>query len=356
MKNFILTVTILCGFTLNSSIIFADESHSSDKSKWNPGRPDSHAPIGVMGEHTHGANEYMLSYRFMSMEMNGHRQGSHSLSSADVFGLDYDIAALDMSMDMHMFGFMYAPSDELTFMGMFNFVENSMNMLHKPSEMNMGDNMGMDMQHHGDKMNHRSSGIGDISIGSLYKFYDEKNQRAHLNISVVLPTAGVEESEHGMLLPYGMQLGSGTWDLRPGITWLGQLGSFSYGAQVMATIRLEDENDAGYALGDCLDTTAWLAQQLTNGLSASVRLSYTKSDPIEGHFHNAHNHNSPTFLKANYGRDFVEGGIGLNWQFKKGAFKGHRLAIEGIFPLDQDPNGVGMDHDYTVIAGWQFAF
>ena len=358
MKNFILTVTILCGFTLNSSIIFADESHSSDKSKWNPGRPDSHAPIGVMGEHTHGANEYMLSYRFMSMEMNGHRQGSHSLSSADVFGLDYDIAALDMSMDMHMFGFMYAPSDELTFMGMFNFVENSMNMLHKPSEMNMGDNMGMgmDMQHHGDKMNHRSSGIGDISIGGLYKFYDEKNQRAHLNLSVVLPTAGVEESEHGMLLPYGMQLGSGTWDLRPGITWLGQSGSFSYGAQVMATIRLEDENDAGYALGDRLDSTAWLAQQLTNGLSASVRLSYTKSDPIEGHFHNAHNHNSPTFLKANYGGDFVEGGIGLNWQFKKGAFKGHRLAIEGIFPLDQDPNGVGMDHDYTVIAGWQFAF
>ena len=356
MKNFILTVTILCGFTLNSSIIFADESHSSDKSKWNPGRPDSHAPIGVMGEHTHGTNEYMLSYRFMSMEMNGHRQGSHSLSSADVFGLDYDIAALDMSMDMHMFGFMYAPSDELTFMGMFNFVENSMNMLHKPSEMNMGDNMGMGMQHHGDKMNHRSSGIGDISIGGLYKFYDEKNQRAHLNLSVVLPTAEVKESEYGMLLPYGMQLGSGTWDLRPGITWLGQSGSFSYGAQVLATIRLENENDAGYALGDRLDTTAWLAQQLTNGLSASVRLSYTKSDPIEGHFHNVHNHNSPTFFKTNYGGDSVEGGIGLNWQFKKGAFKGHRLAIEGIFPLDQDPNGIGMDRDYTVIAGWQFAF
>ena len=52
----------------------------------------------------------------------------------------------------------------------------------------------------------------------------------------------------------------------------------------------------------------------------------------------------------------MEGGIGLNWQFKKGAFKGHRLAIEGIFPLDQDPNGIGMDRDYTVIAGWQFAF
>lgn len=360
MKNLILTVTTLCGLTLNSSITFADESHSSDKSKWNPGRPDSHAPIGVMGDHTHGANEYMLSYRFMSMEMNGQRQGSRSLTSADVFGLGYDIAALDMSMDMHMFGFMYAPSDELTFMGMVNFVENSMTMLHKPDQMDMGGgiDMGgdMDMHNHGGKMSHSSSGIGDISIGGLYKFYDEKNQRVHLNLSVVLPSAGVEESEHGMLLPYGMQLGSGTWDLKPGITWLGQSGLFSYGAQFMATIRLEDENEAGYALGDRLDTTAWLARELMDGLSASVRLSYTKSDPIEGHFQNAHNHNSPTFLQTNYGGEFLEGGIGLNWQFKKGALKGHRFAIEGIFSIDQDTNGVGMDRDYTVVTGWQFAF
>ncbi|MEL7333685.1 MAG: hypothetical protein AAFN12_15670 [Cyanobacteria bacterium J06560_2] len=32
---------------------------------WSPSRPDSHAPIGVMGDHTHEKGEFMLSYRYM---------------------------------------------------------------------------------------------------------------------------------------------------------------------------------------------------------------------------------------------------------------------------------------------------
>ena len=30
------------------------------------GRPDSHAPIGVMGDHMHKEGEYMISYRYMN--------------------------------------------------------------------------------------------------------------------------------------------------------------------------------------------------------------------------------------------------------------------------------------------------
>lgn len=354
MKYFIQTTAILCGMSISSPYLCGEHSHTSDPSEWDPGRVDSHAPLGVMGDHTHGADEFMVSYRFMSMEMDGHRQGNNSLSSAQVFDLGYDIAALDMSMDMHMFGFMYAPSNKLTLMGMINFIEKDMNLIQKPS----GDGMGMG-DHHGSlgsSFSHSSSGIGDISISGLYKVYDTKRQRVHLNLNLVLPTAGVEEHEHGMLLPYGMQLGSGTWDLKSGLTWLGQAGSFSYGAQAMSTIRLEDENDAGYALGGHFEVTAWATRQLTNSLSTSVRLSYTDSDPINGHFENAHSHSAPPFIQANYGGEFLEGGIGLNWQFKNGPLKGHRFAVEGIFPLSQDLNGIGMERDYSVVAGWQFAF
>ena len=31
--------------------------------------PDSHAPISVMGDHTHKKNEVMFSYRFMKMQL-----------------------------------------------------------------------------------------------------------------------------------------------------------------------------------------------------------------------------------------------------------------------------------------------
>ena len=44
-------------------------------------RPDAHAPIGVMGDHTHDKGEWMLSYRYMYMNMTGNRVGTDSVSA-----------------------------------------------------------------------------------------------------------------------------------------------------------------------------------------------------------------------------------------------------------------------------------
>ena len=35
---------------------------------------DSHGPISIMGDHTHKKNDFMFSYRFMSMQMNNIKQ------------------------------------------------------------------------------------------------------------------------------------------------------------------------------------------------------------------------------------------------------------------------------------------
>lgn len=42
--------------------------------------PDAHAPIGIMGDHLHGAGEFMVSYRFMQTNMEDNLQGSDSIS------------------------------------------------------------------------------------------------------------------------------------------------------------------------------------------------------------------------------------------------------------------------------------
>ena len=52
----------------------------------------------------------------------------------------------------------------------------------------------------------------------------------------------------------------------------------------------------------------------------------------------------------------LEAGLGLNFLVPKGPLKGHRLAIEGLAPLHQDLNGVGMDREYALVVGWQKAF
>ena len=56
---------------------------------------------------------------------------------------------------------------------------------------------------------------------------------------------------------YGMQLGSGTWDFLPSLTYTGACRRVSFGAQASGTVRLEHENDSGYALGDVFQASAW---------------------------------------------------------------------------------------------------
>ena len=46
-------------------------------------RPDSHAPIGVMGDHAHKTGEWMLSYRFMAMDMRELQSGTTALETVD---------------------------------------------------------------------------------------------------------------------------------------------------------------------------------------------------------------------------------------------------------------------------------
>ena len=90
-------------------------------------RPDSHAPIGVMGEHGHKAGEMMLAYRFMAMEMRGLQSGTDAVEIADVLK-DFMMAPTAMDMRMHMFGVIFAPHDKITLMGMTSYQQRHMEM------------------------------------------------------------------------------------------------------------------------------------------------------------------------------------------------------------------------------------
>ena len=79
-------------------------------------RPDSHAPIGVMGEHGHKVGEMMLAYRFMTMDMRGLQSGTDAVETVDVLK-DFMMAPTAMNMKVHLFGVMFAPHDKVTLIG-----------------------------------------------------------------------------------------------------------------------------------------------------------------------------------------------------------------------------------------------
>ena len=242
--------------------------------QWNASRADSHAPIGVMADHRHEAGEVMLSYRYMTMTMEGSRIGTDPIANADIVspGGGFMVTPTRMPMKMHMFGAMFAPSDRITFMAMLPFASSSMDHITRA----------------GGSFTTESSGLGDVRVGAMIGLADWANQSLHLNAMVGLPTGSIEEMDvlpisQGMevQLPYPMQIGSGTFDLHPGLTWLGQAGDWSWGAQGNAVLRT-GMNDRDWALGDQVQGTAWWARRLARNVSAGVRLVATRTGNIGG--------------------------------------------------------------------------
>jgi hypothetical protein len=135
---------ILGAILLCSNIVIAQEN------QWTSARPDGHAPVSVMGDHYHKKGEFMFSYRFMPMWMNGNLQSTDNISNEDIYQ-SFMVAPQKMNMNMHMLGLMYAPTDRVTLMVMGNYISNSMDLR---------TGMGVDFTT-------ESGGLGDITVSSL---------------------------------------------------------------------------------------------------------------------------------------------------------------------------------------------
>lgn len=197
-----------------------------------------------MGDHTHGGGEFMISYRFVHMAMASSRDGSTVLSDGDIVdpagAYRFLVTPTEMPMQMHMLGLMYAPTNSLTLMAMVPAVSSSMDHITRAGGM----------------FTTESSGLRDVSLTALYRFATPNHQRVHANLGVSFPTGSITEmgvtpmsSPDETQLPYPMQTGSGTFDIKPGLTYLGQSDAWSWGGQASTTVRL-GENDQMYRLGN----------------------------------------------------------------------------------------------------------
>ena len=77
---------------------------------------DIYAP-SVLRSHFHEKGEWMVGYEYMTMSMEGNLDGTDSVSNQDILQ-QFMVARTSMSMDMHIFHLMYAPSDDVTLMAM----------------------------------------------------------------------------------------------------------------------------------------------------------------------------------------------------------------------------------------------
>ncbi|MEJ6571117.1 MAG: hypothetical protein QNL39_03955 [Akkermansiaceae bacterium] len=305
----------------------------------------THAPIGVMGDHIHRKGGLMASYRYMFMNMESNYEGSSKISDTAARN-GYMMNATDMQMEMHMLGVMYAPTDKLTLMLMSNYIDTSMGMIN-----------GM-----GVKATMRSLGWGDTTLAAYYGLYKNSGSSAHLGLGVSAPTGSIDEKmPNGRHMGYPMQLGSGTWDLKPSFTWLRESNDWSYGSQLSAVIHL-DENDNGYTLGDSAALTGWVSRRLNAWSAVSLRLTGSTWENVDGHVNQmpvipmGPLAGQPAAAVADpdaRGGSRLDLSLGLNlWSTENGT----RFAIEGGAPIYQDLDGPQLGTAWFVTAGIQIAW
>lgn len=351
----------------SSKLFSGGGEHSGHNMHHHHGAP---LPAGVMfGHMMNQADEIMVGYRYQYTDQSGSMRHGNDLASnqqlIDNACSGYSNGCLytpkSMHMQMHMLDLMYAPTDWLNIMLM-------------PQLMSMDMTMGQPLQsasstHSGAK--HTSNDIGDTIVTALVKVLDSDGHHLHAGLGTSAPTGNIAAKlSPGSLVSaagtaitagsatyqdYGMQLGSGTWDLKPSLTYSGQLDRWSWGAQFSGTKRLQ-KNKYGYAYGDIFQATSWGSYQLWDWLSASIRGVYTAQSKIRGASNQNHEYTSTVDYANNYGGRFADIGFGLNAYIPEGQFAGHNVSVEWLQPVSTDVNGYQLDRTGALSVNWNYSF
>jgi len=342
-----------------SALSFAGSGDSSHSEHHDHSQHSSHAPAGVMFDHMIGkAGGIMTGYRYMYGRQAGDMlHGVNPVSDKTIANNacgkgKCELAPAYMDMHMHMLDLMYAPTDWLNLMLMPQFMDMDMSLrtLKGVSPVD---------EHH-----HDTGGVGDTGMYALFKIFNNPGHHLHTALGFSAPTGDVgimlrpggHHGGPGGFIHYGMQLGSGTWDFKPSITYTGQQNKWSWGAQLNGTLRMEDRNASGFAFGDIFQSTAWGSYNLLNWLSTSVRAVYTEQGKVRGGFNGIHPTDGSVDFAKNYGGHYWDVGFGINASIPSGELAGNRFSFEWLEPVEDKVNGYQLEREGALSATWSYAF
>ena len=152
-----------------------------------------------------------------------------------------------------------------------------------------------------------------------------------------------------------MQLGSGSFKARPGITFSCSYRNWSYGGQLQGVFTL-NTNASEYRHGNTLTATAWGTRRLSNWVSLSTRLLFSHKGSPTGNHPDLDLNRSPSHRPDFQGFNRLDIAISSNLIVPTGTLTGQRLAIEFIAPIYQNLTGTQLKSRWKLVLGWQYAF
>ncbi len=320
-------------------------------------------PLNIVGAGIPMPNEFRFKLSQMYMNMGSLRDGTENLSNSSLLGTGIgepgEYMAVPTSMDMHMsmLGTAWSFTDRFALMAMFMGSVNRMPMEFSPA---------MKMATGKDGFTMKSSGFNDITLLSKYRLYADDDLFTTSDISLLfgatLPTGSISEKLHnhpaevnnGRLLPFGMQLGTGTVDPILGVAYKGSTDPLWYGANFRYTGRWYD-NHRGYHKGQEVDYDLYaMVQPLVNTVFHvqlnGKWLGRYNDEPDAGRLSgNGHMAGSPDmpfmtplFDPDHYGGTKLYFTVGIQFQ----PVPLHIMEFSFQVPIHQDLNGPQMKEDF----------
>ena len=313
-------------------------------------------PLNIFGGGIPEPKEFRFKLSQMIMEMGPLRDGTDEISNDDLIGsangTNFPALPTNMQMYMTMIGAAYSFSDDFAVMGMTSYIENTMRM-----NLNNGNDFTM-----------TSGGVGDITLLAKYRAYADDNLVPTNQVSVLfglsLPSGSINKkfSNHtndtfnGSLLPFKMQLGSGTVDPIIGLTYQGSRDPFWWGFNTQLEGHIYD-NEQGYRRAQELRYDFYAMKQVHDKVVVHAQLNgwYEGKFSDEaydvrvlGAGHNAlstaNNLISPLFDPDNYGGHKLHFGLGVQFQ----PLPLHVMEITASVPIHQDLNGPQLQDNWMV--------
>ncbi len=305
--------------------------------------PHPFAPLGVPGSHVLKPGKWMFAYTYGHMAMDGNLSGTRDVSIEEILQR-YPVAPESMDVDMHMICAMYGITDRFTAMVMVPYLFKSMTMVMR----------------NGGRFTTYSDGIGDVQVSGLFSLYRDTMHQVVFNGGLSLPTGSINARDDTPMaanskLGYTMQLGSGTVDLVPALTYMGKLDRVHWGAQVAGTVRLH-ENYNDYRLGNRYRLTGWGGYRIYGGVIGSLRFDWQSWGNINGADPELNPTTTPGKDPNLRGGDRLDILPGLAWYIDEGPLKGNRFFLEGGVPIYQSLDGPQGKTTWLLSAGWKWVF
>ncbi len=242
-------------------------------------------PLNILGGGIPETHEFRFKIQPAFMRMQGLRSAASNVDAGSLLGMPVmggrptgKFMAVQKNMNMSMLNLAmgYSFSDDF-FAGIMP--------MYKDNRMDMAFNSTMSMMTKQAGYTMKSNGIADTMLMTKYRIYSDDplilTSEASVFVGASLPTGSINQrnSTHPLavrrteLLPYGMQLGSGTVDPILGLLYQGSSSPWWWGLNGLYTGRWYD-NRRNYRLGDNLKVDAYTMHQISYNFLWQVQANF----------------------------------------------------------------------------------